>query len=94
MTISVPCVRLKPNWLSAVHRYLASRDSKTCSSTLERAVAIAIGQQLLTSAGSFDMQFSSGMITGCIRVRLVAYQLAYNRKGILTSWSPVAEIHT
>ena len=40
MDISVPCAGLKPNWLSAVHRHMASRDSKTCSSTLERAVAI------------------------------------------------------
>ena len=68
MAISVPCACLKPNWLSAVHRYLASRDSKTCSSTLERAVAVAIGLQLLTSAGSLDLHFSNGMITTCIRV--------------------------
>ena len=39
MAISVQCARLKPNWLSAVDRYLASRNSKTCSSTLERALS-------------------------------------------------------
>ena len=33
MAISVPCAHLKLNWLSAFHRYLASRDSKICSST-------------------------------------------------------------
>ena len=62
IAISVRCAYLKPNWLCAVLRYLASRDS-----TLERAVAIAIGLYLLTSAGSFDLNFSSGMITPCIR---------------------------
>ena len=59
---------LKPNWLSAVHMYLASRDSKTCSSTLERAVTIAIDLQLLTSAGSLGLPLSSGMTTTCTRV--------------------------
>ena len=42
--ISVPCACLKPNWLSAVHRYLASLDSTTCSiKYLGEVVAIAIG---------------------------------------------------
>ena len=67
MTISDPCASLNPNWLSAVHRYLASRDSRTYSSILETAVAIAIRLQLLTFAGSFDLHFRNGM-TMCIRV--------------------------
>ena len=68
MAIFVPCARLKPNWLSALHSYLAGQDSMTCSSTLERAVAIAISLYLVTSARSLDLHFSSGMITSCIRV--------------------------
>ena len=40
----------------------------TSSWTLKRAVAIAIGLYLLTSAGSLDLHFSNGMITPCIRV--------------------------
>ena len=87
--LSLVLACLKPNWMSAIH----SRDSKTCSSTLEKAVTIGIGLYLLTSAGSFDLHFSSSMITTCIR-ELVAYLSAYNRKGILTSWSAVARMQT
>ena len=68
MDISVPCACVKPNWLSAVHSYLASHNSKTCLITSWRTVAIAIGLQFLTSAGSFDLHFSIGIITTCIRV--------------------------
>ena len=53
-----------------------NRDSKTNSSTVERAVAIAIGLQLLISAGYFDLHFSSGIITTCKNGLAVAYLAA------------------
>ena len=56
MAIDVSCACLKPNWLSAVHRYLLSRNRMTCTSTLERAVAIAIG------LSSTEMMYSTEFI--------------------------------
>ena len=43
MHILVPCLRLKPNWLSEVRMYCSSLFSRVLSSTLDRMLAKAIG---------------------------------------------------
>ena len=66
--ISVPCACLKPNWLSANHRYPWRVATARPAQVPWRELWQLQLQLVLTSSGPFDLHFSCGMITSCIRV--------------------------
>lgn len=62
IAISVPCLSLKPNWLSAFNKYV-SKFARMTSKTVDIVVALATGGCLFQSVGSFVLHIRGITIT-------------------------------